>query len=544
MRNARTIQNALPLVARAVGRRMDVEIRVGGKSAETDGRVIYLPDLPFEDPNVEDLAFGYLEHEAAHVKYSEFVDKQEFMSVTHGQLTNILEDIRVERNLVREYPGFGATLNRMVGKLAESGEIIKAPDATASLAVKLQRYLRYRLRYEVLGQDALELYAQQAEEHFRQAVPPGVATRVGAVIGSVPTLRSTRDVMALAGDIVNIIEEELNPPEPPENGQGDSNGTPDGQDNQGGDGNGTPGISGEKATPEQIQGMRDLLNATEDQFDRDFGEELGDVLEDAAQESIDRSGMGAGIGQAESPITNLGDPTLMISKVRGETMALKMRMRSLVEASRKVNRSHASKGRNLDTRRFTNALMGESRLFKRKTQAKDVNTVVQVLIDRSGSMEGESIVVARESALAIALAMSGIPRMKVGVAAFPGYVGCVDILSGFDDRIQTTAGRYATVTASGGTPLLPALYWAADQLIGRKETRKILLVVTDGEPSEKNGCVETIRRCMAGGIETLGLGIGVPTIGELFPVSKSIQHIQELPASMFTLLSGALQQVA
>ncbi|MBL8269561.1 MAG: hypothetical protein JNL55_24410, partial [Steroidobacter sp.] len=71
-RQQRTLVGALPFVARAIGRRMNIEIRIGGQQAHTDRRsYIQLPTLPFEDPEVETLAFGYLEHEAAHIRYTQ-----------------------------------------------------------------------------------------------------------------------------------------------------------------------------------------------------------------------------------------------------------------------------------------------------------------------------------------------------------------------------------------------------------------------------------------------------------------------------------------
>ena len=169
-RGDKILQKALPLVARAVGRRLDVEVRVGGKRAYTQERIIGLPALPLEDPEVEILAFGYLEHEAAHVRYSEAVSPF-IRSPLHQALTNLFEDIRVERALGREYPGFRVTLNRLVTKLVKDGHVFPAPAAEASPAQKLQRYLLYRLRGEVLRQHALDAYVQQARIQFRAVIP-------------------------------------------------------------------------------------------------------------------------------------------------------------------------------------------------------------------------------------------------------------------------------------------------------------------------------------------------------------------------------------
>jgi cobaltochelatase CobT len=67
-----TLRNALPIVAAALGRKLGVEVGVGGHDACTDGLRIQIPDVP-EDPASRDLAWGYLAHEAAHVRYTDFV---------------------------------------------------------------------------------------------------------------------------------------------------------------------------------------------------------------------------------------------------------------------------------------------------------------------------------------------------------------------------------------------------------------------------------------------------------------------------------------
>ena len=66
-----SLRNALPIVAAALGRKFGVEVGVGGHDACTDGKRIQIPDVP-DDPASRDLAWGYLAHEAAHVRYTDF----------------------------------------------------------------------------------------------------------------------------------------------------------------------------------------------------------------------------------------------------------------------------------------------------------------------------------------------------------------------------------------------------------------------------------------------------------------------------------------
>jgi cobaltochelatase CobT len=61
----------LPIVAAALGRRFGVAVGVGGTEACTDGRHILIPDVG-DDPTARALAWGYLAHEAGHVRYTDF----------------------------------------------------------------------------------------------------------------------------------------------------------------------------------------------------------------------------------------------------------------------------------------------------------------------------------------------------------------------------------------------------------------------------------------------------------------------------------------
>ena len=105
------MRNALPIVAAALGRKFGVEVGMGGHEACTDGQRIQIPDVP-DDPASRDLAWGYLAHEAGHVRYTDFAVYEQ--AAREGPLQEILqnriEDVRIERELARPYPGTRATI--------------------------------------------------------------------------------------------------------------------------------------------------------------------------------------------------------------------------------------------------------------------------------------------------------------------------------------------------------------------------------------------------------------------------------------------------
>lgn len=67
MSKKRTIYSALPIVAAAYGEKLGVKVAIGNDTAYTDGKTIVVPNIPDDYPNM-DAVWGYLAHEAAHVR--------------------------------------------------------------------------------------------------------------------------------------------------------------------------------------------------------------------------------------------------------------------------------------------------------------------------------------------------------------------------------------------------------------------------------------------------------------------------------------------
>lgn len=74
------------------------------------------------------------------------------------------------------------------------------------------------------------------------------------------------------------------------------------------------------------------------------------------------------------------------------------------------------------------------------------------------------------------------------------------------------------------------------------EPRKIVLLITDGEPDDQNHTLAAIRLIKSFGLEVYGIGIKTLSIQTLLPGrgSKVINDIMELVPSMFEILQSAL----
>lgn len=94
------VLSSLPLLASILGDQYGIEVRIGGDEAKTEGKTIYLPSLPLNcDRDLLALARGFLDHEAAHIRHTDFpsIIAAKMDAVTFN-LFNAIEDWRIEQN--------------------------------------------------------------------------------------------------------------------------------------------------------------------------------------------------------------------------------------------------------------------------------------------------------------------------------------------------------------------------------------------------------------------------------------------------------------
>jgi Ca-activated chloride channel homolog len=129
---------------------------------------------------------------------------------------------------------------------------------------------------------------------------------------------------------------------------------------------------------------------------------------------------------------------------------------------------------------------------------------VVVLIDKSSSMEGEKIRMARQSVLAIADTLSS--QDTVGVLAFDHSFQWVVPIQKFQDR-RVFLQKVSNLTADGGTEIPPALSAAYHAALISKAKYRHLVLVTDGI-SEEGDSVQLATEASRQGIAISTVGIG------------------------------------
>lgn len=601
----RTLHNAFPIVAAAIGNRFGIKVSVGGNQAYTDGKSIQLPAYEGDDPDYQDVAWGLLAHEAAHIRYSDFTLRYG-SSVLRRRLCNAIEDVRIEFELAKDFPGTRLTIRTLIEKMIAKGDFV-ASNINDHPANILYSFVLKSLRARVLGQSALLPLVEQTEAALKGTFPKGAVTRLKGLLSEVPKgLQSESDCLQLTDRILAMIEQEFEQqrnqaqqsadeettPEPDETDQDaesedsdDSIGL-DYQDdmepdeklpNDPDDELSSESVCNDDSNPENPEDelaihfdsstsnpqgedeenaeivdpmgvLQTLLSAADSDIDQDLFESLKSALSLAAE-----NGSELLMPSGHEPPMDDRVGAFLLRKVQGESGKIRAALQGLVQSQTLNHSQHASRGRRMDGKRLHRLPLGETKLFQRKQAKAAPNTAIHLLLDKSESMGyqvtdsqgqpiGSRMPIALEASLALALAFEGIPGVNPGVTAFPG--SCDDSvfrLLEHGQRVNARTGAFS-LAATGSTPMTEAIWFGAASLLRCREPRQVLMVMTDGQPNDTLSTLELLQRCRDSGIETVGVGLGLD-VSHLFPITITINDLSELRAQLFDLSKALLLAV-
>lgn len=219
--------------------------------------------------------------------------------------------------------------------------------------------------------------------------------------------------------------------------------------------------------------------------------------------------------------------------------ALRTRLQGLLQAQ-SLERCLSGRQGKLNPIRLYRLTAGNPRVFLRRGYRQSLDTAVHILLDVSGSMI-HRLGLATASCHALALALEGVPGVNVGVSAFParaknpGMVGVCPLV-----RHGQRVHPIFSVNSGGGTPLAECLWWVMQRMLPLEEARKLILVITDGEPDTRPPVLKAIRQAGSIGMEVYGVGIDAPNVGTLFPRWLNVTNMEELAPALFHTLQKAL----
>ena len=602
--------NSLPIIAHAVARRCGVRVQCGGSQAFTDGNIVVLPE---HETVPRPVLLGYLVHECAHVRYTDF-------SVTHDNalsrwLTNVYEDARVERKISTDYVGANRLLLATMSFLAKepTPEPQSILEATLTF-VALDCWSRYRLMKSVLHADRDK--ALQCLEGFlkkEQSMKAGdFIEALMAINDRLPLAKNTQDVRALALEVIEVLKrrfkglkgfQDLNASQASSSTKGSTPPSSSEKQTEPTDNHGTMGntvrdgsLSGQDASSASSASKAKKggspKHARETLTDAVTTDALGGVAEasDTAvtSPSNNDSNPGASPLEASSGLPSFYDISeqmkamldafeantktkpqnsslkgksgfanvfpnaplglrlargtalthssrIMLDEGRRHSVGLRRQLQGLVQARGRTQKRLSNGGRSLNRAKLGRLATWNPRVFDRIREHPNTATAVHILLDMSGSMRGVRETVAGESAIALFLALESLPDCNPALSIFRGRGKTVGIFRHGERLNESTKPRLSEIAASGGTPLLPALADVLVELSMTKEKRKVIFVITDGDPDnpmETHRLVQAIEA--SSDVEIVGVVIASDTTW-LFEKSVRLDDVSTLSDVLFGL---------
>lgn len=566
MKRINTVIGGLRIALNALSNRLGVSLEIKGRTACTNGRTITLPVLPEDDDIAALLARGYVDHETAHVRCTDF-------SINPTPWTNLIEDVRIEREQGKVFPGCVVNLRNLVVHLKSEGKFRGSPKYPLSL---LMSWMSCKSRHDLLGQP-LDDIAIEMEATSRLMFGDLFCDAFGQLINEVDACITTAD----CDDLARRVQELLNhPPEPEKEnkeneeqkkaGQGGStssqspsgsssgerepadssapdDGSPSGASDQSSslsdqDMQGEQKVGGQDAGSSQTQKQkRAISRAAKGDQDQSVKEiDLGELLRDALGKEhaeAERQGTLENIpGTCVMPVSF--DGVRSFNDARCKTSRLRAGLSGLLQSLRLQHHGSRQCGHCIERKAVHRIACQtpDTRIFSARRQKEQENTAVVILGDRSSSMEGRKMEVAIQATFVTAESLELLPGVTCSVGLFP-YGDEVAELKDFGEKPHP--GRF-TLDAYGGTPMAQALLWAGMKITHRKEPRKIVIVMTDGQPDDVNDAKRSMTRLKDCGIETYGIGILDSTILNWMNNSRVIGDVAQLPQALMDVLKEAL----
>ena len=591
--------NELAGLALTLSRDTQMKITIGGdtSSCSADGSQINIARMP-ATPLGRLLMTGLVFHEVAHKHHTTGNRPAGLL----GELTNIIEDVRVEALLIRDRPGTSFDLEAVTNYYAKKGNL-----APRDLPCALLGLVMAYGRTEILGQHALGTLLSPCRKRLAASFGDSWVREVEQILeAEFPRLTSTNDALRLAEALIGKLRQTPEP-DPPSAGkntgqekgaqgekqeepgaEGEGGARPMDQDKEeGGDenGSGNGGGSGEEESetgedPAETDGLATRSDASAQQgseekassqkaekktpgphppTEREIEQMLlagtggyGDLSQMVTQELTDLAAKTPQHLRLHTPLLPKVGRRRASSNKLDETHALaacsrmRSRLLTLLQAETLKPKHYGSSGRKLVGKRLVRMALGDARLFARRVETRALSTAVVILLDTSGSMYDECagglkrFEIANPAAYALHVALKGLPGVVAASAAFATPSRHQPSLNVLVDFAEAPKSSAFNIQPDGGTPTHDALWYARAALLQRPEARKIILLLTDGYPMNAEETLAATTGCEKDGIEIAALGIETEAVSRYWKNFQIIRDVRELPQAMFMMMERSL----
>jgi len=583
------MEDAFEKVGRILSEKYGIRVVFEGNSCCTNGKVIRLPSLPPEiPPEIMGALRCYLDHEVGHILGESDFELAGHFQKKHGpdafQVLNALEDLRVDEVMRRTYPG--SSINIKAG----TEEVLKKLAVTP---LEPLRQLVTAIYMQGSGYPPLPFIASEIQ---------ALCDSVGPEISAAVKARNSAEVARLAEEVWRKLGSKLMPAVQPKpqpaagqaSGQGDAQSqcaqqdqdqTP-GQDPAQAQAPAPPDATAQSQPPDPTTQDPATIGAPDPKSQGaqmvpsgPLSGELAGLIEQGLTKYTDTN-------HTYRPWTTQHDRVEVAPTKRNHDHAAMLRgvmpyvggvrqklLQSLLAETHSRWYGDQEHGR-LDPKTLHRLSIGTSeRVFRQRVISRARSTLVALVIDLSASMRDSKVVLAAQTALVFAESLDklSIPSLIMGFTTesadmrpqisaetgipdkdlareFRTHPLRITLFKRPEESWRKVSGRLANIHTGNLTPLGEAILIAARALSGRREERKVILVMTDGQPtvglSEEGRALQHARHsialCEKSGIEIALVGIMEQRVRALTSKSVVVKSLPELPRAVIGELHGLL----
>ncbi len=581
----RVTENSLERTAKLLTVRHKIKVQFKPGVAETKGNVIILPTLPDNaDQETVDAMQGYLDQQAGYVLFSQdnVIQKLKRDAATDKKAAQLwdafrmVEDVRVEECMEDIYPGCEMNFTNAHYWLYSRMRENWTKDEPSNFS-------------KILSASFLKLRHKDTDfyDNFISDEVRSMADQVVQLVSADPPAE-TSDSVALAEEIIKLLNEETKEDE--QQREEPSKG------NQGGDGEGTQQSpmtmagaqaqqskgKGQEKGQAQANGQGDLAKALAQAAQQEIAEHVdyrggydpaykhglddktGYTIWDTSNDSIQNL-------DARSTVAH-GD---YLQKLRDESRAYTSTMRQkLINTLRASSKRRWVGGKpegRLDARQAHKAILGVSQdVFRTRQKKVQLDTAIVLAIDHSGSMSGRALELAAESAIVLGdvfdplnipfmvygYSTQGYPKTSPGINEEKMYARWSNLwiryYKTFDETWKKGALKltHARSNVQANTIDGESVLHGIHHLLSRPEKRKILLVMNDGQPYPGFGNVgrcqgylkSVIEAGTKAGVEIIAFGICSSDVKEYYPNHVIINNLEDLVKEPLKQIDGMLRK--
>lgn len=496
--------HSLLIVASAYAEQYNIGISIGGNEASTDGKHIQLPAIKSENyATWKDALWGYLAHEASHIKFTDFNLFQQCANQFEHSILNSLEDVRIENAIINEFPGTAQTLDATMHHIFDVLKGFRAPDEQQTEAAILAMYILLKVRHDYRDMDYLKQELETTRTVLATQFKPIFIDILDALLIDCERMQSTQDAVHIKDAIINLIKDK-------------------------------PDSSTAPCKDNDLSSLAQRLLEDASVDPKGIGELLAEGLTQAAsKEGTDSTSIDVSVGTGSKSALTYGTDQAYLAKALSTSSALTAQLQGLVQSKQRVRSAPARSGRKINPKRLARVAVGETKIFQRHEVRKKTDTAIHVLVDSSRSMNGQEQTVANQTTYALATALQAIRGVSTAISTFPGAGAPVSsVMSAFQSP-RLCPERF-DLKSSGGTPMAAAVLYGVRQLLTANKSKRLLFIITDGK---SNQCDTSVIQDMVSHypqIRCIGVGIGLSTnVHQLFPQHIALDSITQLRDALF-----------